>query len=46
MATIDEALKMQQKGMSPEQIIEIIKNTTRTKQAKGGSVGLGYLVGE
>ena len=46
MATIDEALKMQQKGMSPQEIVDIIKNTTRTKQAKGGSVGLGYLMGE
>ena len=46
MATIDEALKMQQKGIGPEQIMDIIKNTTRTKQAKGGSVGLGYLAGE
>jgi len=36
MATIDEALKMQEKGMSQREIIDIIKNTTRTKQAKGG----------
>jgi hypothetical protein len=45
LATIDEAMKMQEKGMSPEQIIDIIKNTTRTKQAKGGSAGLDYLMG-
>jgi len=45
MATIDEALKMQQKGIGPEQIMDIIKNTTRTKQAKGGSIGLNYLMG-
>jgi hypothetical protein len=45
LATIDEALKMQQKGMSPQEIVDIIKNTTRTKQAKGGSVGMDYLMG-
>jgi len=45
MATIDEALKMQEKGMSPEQILDIIKNTTRTKQADGGPIGLNYLLG-
>ena len=38
MATIDEALKMQEKGMSQQEIIDIIKNTTRTKQAKGGLI--------
>jgi hypothetical protein len=43
MATIDEALKMQEKGMKPEEIIDIIKNTTRTKQAKGGFIkGVSY----
>jgi len=26
--------------MSPEQIIDILKNTTRTKQAEGGIAGL------
>ena len=45
LATIDEAMKMQEKGMSPQEIIDIIKNTTRTKQAKGGSAGLDYLMG-
>ena len=45
MASLDEAIKMEQKGMSPQEIINIIKNTTRTKQAKGGSVGLNYLMG-
>ena len=45
LATIDEALKMQQKGMSPQEIVDVIKNTTRTKQAKGGSLGLNYLMG-
>jgi hypothetical protein len=40
IATIEEGLKMQEKGMSPEQIIDILKNTTRTKQAEGGIAGL------
>jgi hypothetical protein len=31
--------------MSPQEIINIINNTTRTKQAKGGSLGLNYLMG-
>jgi hypothetical protein len=45
MAKIDEALIMQQKGMSGEEIIDILDKTKRTKQAKGGSVGLNYLMG-
>jgi len=45
LATIDEAMKMQEKGMKPEEIIDIIKNTTRTKQADGGPIGLNYLLG-
>ena len=45
LATIDEAMKMQEKGMKPEEIINIIKNTTRTKQANGGPIGLNYLLG-
>jgi hypothetical protein len=40
LASIDEAIKMQERGMGPEQILDIIKNTTRTKQAKGGIAGL------
>jgi hypothetical protein len=36
---------MQEKGMDPQEIVNILKNTTRTKQAKGGSVGLNYLMG-
>jgi len=31
---------MQEKGMSPEQIIDILKNTKRTEQANGGIAGL------
>ena len=38
LASIDEALKMQEKGMSTQEIIDIMKNTTRTKQAKGGLI--------
>jgi len=45
LASIDEALKMQEKGISPEEIINIMKNTTRTKQADGGPIGLDYLLG-
>jgi hypothetical protein len=45
LASIDEAMKMQEKGISPEEIINIMKNTTRTKQAQGGSIGLNYLMG-
>jgi hypothetical protein len=35
-----EALEMQNKGMSIDRIIEIFKNTKRTKQAHGGIIGL------
>jgi hypothetical protein len=45
IATIEQGLTMQEKGMSPEEIVNILKNTTRTKQAKGGSIGLNYLMG-
>ena len=41
-ATIDEALKMQSKGMSGEEILSTFKKTPRTKQAGGG---LAYLMG-
>jgi hypothetical protein len=40
LASIDEAIKMQEKGIAPEEIINIMKNTTRTKQADGGIAGL------
>ena len=40
IATIEQGLTMQEKGMSPEQIVDILKNTTRTKQADGGIAGL------
>jgi hypothetical protein len=37
LASIDEAIKMQEKGIPYEEIINIMKNTTRTKQAEGGN---------
>jgi hypothetical protein len=40
IATIEQGLTMQEKGMSPEEIVNILKNTTRTKQADGGIAGL------
>ena len=44
LASIDEAIKMQEKGIPYEEIINIMKNTTRTKQADGGlTVGIGTM---
>jgi len=34
--TMREALEMGKKGMSPDEIIKMFKDTTRTKQASGG----------
>jgi DNA-binding transcriptional MerR regulator len=45
IATIEQGLTMQEKGMSPEEIVNILKSTTRTKQAQGGPIGLNYLMG-
>jgi len=42
MATMDEGLKMSEKGMSTDEIISAFKKTPRTKQADGG---LNYLMG-
>ena len=42
LATLDEAMTMGQKGMDTEKIIEVLKSTSRTKQASGG---LSYLMG-
>ena len=42
LASMDEGLKMLDKGMSPEEIINTFKKTPRTKQADGG---LSYLMG-
>ena len=38
--TMREALKMQEKGMGPDQIIDIFKKTKPTKHATGGRVSL------
>jgi hypothetical protein len=38
LAAIDEAFKMMEKGKDPDEIVNIMKNTTRTKQATGGRV--------
>jgi len=42
LATLDEAFKMMEKGMGPDEVLNTIKNVTRTKQAGGG---LAYLMG-
>jgi hypothetical protein len=42
LAVLDEAMTMGQKGMDTEKIIEVLKSTSRTKQAEGG---LSYLMG-
>ena len=40
VAAIEQGLKMQEKGMSPQEIVDILKNAPRTKQAEGGIAGL------
>ena len=42
MATMDEAFKMMDKGMSSDEILKTFKTTPRTKNASGG---LNYLMG-
>ena len=39
-ATMKEALKMQEKGMGTEEIINVFKNIKPTKHASGGRVGM------
>jgi len=39
-ATMSESLKMQEKGMGPDQIIEMFKKTPRTKNAEGGLINI------
>ena len=39
LATLDEAFRMMEKGKGPDEVVEIFKNTTRTKNAKGGRAG-------
>ena len=41
-ASIKEGLEMQKRGMSPEEIVNVMKKTPRTKNANGG---LNYLMG-
>jgi hypothetical protein len=45
LATIDEAFKMMEKGKSADEILDTMKNVTRTKQADGGITRIGYKVG-
>ena len=40
LATIDEAFKMMEKGKGADEILDTMKNVTRTKQAYGGIAGL------
>jgi hypothetical protein len=40
IATIEQGLTMQEKGMRAEEIVDILKNAPRTKQAEGGIAGL------
>ena len=42
LATMDEAFKMMEKGMSSDAILNAFKKTPRTKNAGGG---LNYLMG-
>ena len=42
MGTLDEVLTMMDKGMDKDQILSVLKNTKRTKNASGG---LNYLMG-
>ena len=39
IGTLDEAFRMMEKGKGEDEIIEIFKNTTRTKNSKGGRAG-------
>ena len=38
LATLDEAFAMMRKGKGPDEVLSIIKNINRTKQADGGSI--------
>ena len=40
LATLDEAFAMMKKGKGPDEVLRIIKNINRTKQADGGRIGL------
>ena len=41
LATIDEAFKMMEKGKGTDEILDTMKNVTRTKQADGGITRIG-----
>ena len=45
LATIDEAFKMMEKGKSSDEILDTMKNVTRTKQADGGIMRSAYAGG-
>jgi hypothetical protein len=38
LATLDEAFAMMRKGKGPDEVLRIIKDMNRTKQADGGSI--------
>jgi len=45
LATIDEAFRMMEKGKSADEILDTMKNVTRTKQADGGITRIGLKAG-
>ena len=45
LATIDEAFKMMEKGKSSDEILDTMKNVTRTKQADGGIMRANFVGG-
>ena len=45
LATMDEAIKMMEKGKGADEIVETFKNVTRTKQADGGITRAGFMAG-
>jgi hypothetical protein len=45
LATIDEAFKMMEKGKGTDEILDTMKNVTRTKQADGGIMRANFVGG-
>jgi hypothetical protein len=45
LATLDEAFAMMRKGKGPDEVLGIIKDMNRTKQADGGITRIGYKAG-
>jgi len=45
LATMDEAIKMMEKGKGADEIVETFKNVTRTKQAYGGITRANFVGG-